>query len=378
MTRSAMLALVRAQTSPWDILVIGGGATGMGIALDASARGYSVLLLERGDFGQGTSSRSTKLIHGGVRYLEQGNIPLVVEALKERGLLSRNAPGFVRNLAFVVPSYEWWEAPFYGAGLKLYELLAGRYGFGAPRILSREETLARLPNIRTDGLRGGVVYFDGQFDDCRLLLALAATAAGHGAALLNYAPVVALLKDARKRIAGVRWRDAETGEEFETRAKAVINAAGPFSDEVRRMADPLAAPLLSLSQGIHLVFDASFLAADSAIMVPHTADGRVMFAIPWLGHTLVGTTDTPVAAPVAEPAAQEREIEFILHTASLYLAKAPSRADALSVFAGLRPLVAAGAPRDTASLARSHMVRAEETGLLTVCGGKWTPYRRMA
>ncbi len=378
MTRTEMFRRLRAHPDPWDVIVVGGGATGAGVAIDAASRGYDVLLLEQNDFGKGTSSRSTKLVHGGVRYLEQGNVSLVMEALKERGLLLRNAPHLVRNLGFVVPNYDWWEAPFYGIGLKLYNLLAGKYGFGASRILSREETLERLPTIKPEGLRGGVIYFDGQFDDSRLLINLVATAYEQGATLLNYAPVTELTKDAEGFVDGVRFRDLETGEDFEARGKAVINATGPFADGLRRKADPTVQPMIAPSQGIHLVFDRSFLSGDSAIMVPHTSDGRVMFAIPWHGHTVVGTTDTPVAEASLEPAALEQEIEFILQTAALYLEKKPTRADVLSVFAGIRPLVRSGEAGNTAALSRDHTIRIENSGLITVCGGKWTTYRHMA
>ena len=367
-----------ARAERWDMIVIGGGATGVGVAIDAATRGYEALLLEQSDFGKGTSSRSTKLVHGGVRYLEQGNVSLVMEALKERGLLLQNAPHLVRNLGFVVPNYDWWEAPFYGIGLKLYNLLAGKYGFGASRILSREETLERLPTIKTEGLRGGVIYFDGQFDDSRLLVNLAATAFEQGATLLNYAPVTGLTRDGEGFVNGVRFRDAETGEEFEARAPVVINATGPFTDAVRRMADAAIEPMIAPSQGIHLVFDGSFLAGDSAIMVPHTSDGRVMFAIPWHGHTVVGTTDTPIPVATLEPAAQDQEVEFVLQTASLYLEKRPSRGDVLSVFAGIRPLVRAGESGNTAALSRDHTIRIENSGMVTICGGKWTTYRHMA
>ena len=360
------------------MIVVGGGATGVGVAIDAASRGYGVLLLEQSDFGKGTSSRSTKLVHGGVRYLEQGNVALVMEALKERGLLLQNAPHLVRNLGFVVPNYDWWEAPFYGIGLKLYNRLAGKYGFGPSRILSREETLERLPTIRTEGLRGGVIYFDGQFDDARLLINLAATAYEQGATLLNYAPVTAIVKDQGGFAGGVKFYDAETGDEFEAEAKVVVNATGPFTDQLRRQADPAARPMIAASQGIHLVFDASFLAGESAIMVPHTSDGRVMFAIPWHGHTVVGTTDTPVSAAALEPVALEQEIEFILQTASLYLEKKPGRGDVLSVFAGIRPLVRSSEAENTASLSRGHTIRIEESGMVTICGGKWTTYRHMA
>jgi glycerol-3-phosphate dehydrogenase len=360
------------------MIIAGGGATGVGIAIDAATRGYDVLLLEQSDFGKGTSSRSTKLVHGGVRYLEQGNLSLVMEALKERGILLQNAPHLVRNLGFVVPTYEWWESPFYGIGLKLYNLLAGKYGFGASRILTKVETLELLPAIETEGLRGGVIYFDGQFDDARLLINLVATACEHGATLLNYVEVAGLTKNADGLVDGVIARDILSGEEFRPQAKVVINATGPFSDTLRQYADPTAEPIMALSQGVHLVFDRSFLAGDSAIMVPHTSDGRVMFAIPWHGHALVGTTDTPISTPTLEPVALEQEIEFILKTASLYFAKKPSADDVLSVFAGIRPLVRSSDAGNTAALSRDHSIRIDSSGMITICGGKWTTYRRMA
>ena len=360
------------------MIIAGGGATGVGIAIDAASRGYDVVLLEQSDFGKGTSSRSTKLVHGGVRYLEQGNISLVMEALKERGLLLQNAPHLVKNLGFVVPNYDWWEAPFYGIGLKMYNLLAGKYGFGASRILSKEETLEKLPTIRTEGLRGGVIYFDGQFDDSRLLTNLVTTAAEQGAALLNYARVTGVTKDAEGFVDGVEVRDELSGEEFGLKSRVVINATGAFVDGLRRASDPNADAMIAPSQGIHLVFDASFIAGDSAIMVPHTSDGRVMFAIPWHGHAVVGTTDTPVAAATLEPVAMEQEIDFILQTAALYLEKKPTRDDVLSVFAGIRPLVRADGAGNTAALSRDHTIRIDNSGLLTICGGKWTTYRRMA
>jgi glycerol-3-phosphate dehydrogenase len=378
MNRQEMYRQFLAWTAPWDMIVVGGGATGVGVALDSATRGYRVLLLEQSDFGKGTSTRSTKLIHGGVRYLERGNISLVMEALKERGLLARNAPRLVHNLAFVVPNYDWWEAPFYGLGLKLYDLLAGKYGFGPSRLLSREETLARLPTLKTEGLRGGIIYYDGQFDDARLLIQLAATAAAEGAVLLNYARVTGLTKSADGFIDGVCFRDLETGEEFTARARVVINATGPFADALRREAGPNSEPMIAPSQGIHLVFDRSFLPGDSAILVPRTRDGRVLFAIPWLGHTLVGTTDTPVVEPVLEPIPTQQEVDFILETASLYLARKPTRADVLSVFAGIRPLVRSAQPGGTAALSRDHTIRIDPSGLITMCGGKWTTYRRMA
>jgi glycerol-3-phosphate dehydrogenase len=385
MTREEQIRRIDGRNEPWDLIVAGGGATGVGVAIDAASRGYAVLLLEQHDFGKGTSSRSTKLVHGGVRYLEQGNLSLVMEALRERGLLAQNAPHLVRNLGFVVPAYDWWESPFYGVGLKLYNLLAGKYGFGPSRILSREETLERLPTINPEGLRGGVIYYDGQFDDARLLIHLVATAWEQGAALLNYAPVIGALKNGDGFVNGVRFRDAETGDEREAMGRVVINATGPFSDAFRALAEPGVEPIVAPSQGVHLVFDGSFLRragreayAASAIMVPHTSDGRVLFAIPWHGHAVVGTTDTPIEKPALEPQAFEREIDFILQTASLYLAKKPTRGDILSVFAGIRPLVKAEGAANTASLSRSHTIRIENSGMITICGGKWTTYRHMA
>jgi len=376
--REEMMSRAVDRREPWDIVIIGGGAVGMGVAVDAASRGYDVLLVEQHDFGKGTSSRSTKLVHGGVRYLEQGAISLVMEALKERGLLRQNAPHLVTDLAFVVPNYVWWEAPFYGIGLKVYDLLAGQYGFGRSELLSKEETLARLPTINTEGLRGGVVYYDGQFDDARLLINLAATAVEQGAIVLNYTPATALTRDADGFINGIVARDLESGREFRALARVVVNATGPLSDRVRRLAHPDAAPLIAPSQGIHLVFDGTFLHGGTAIMVPHTTDGRVMFAIPWHGHTVVGTTDTPIADVALEPRPLDEEIEFILETAGRYLRRPITRADVLSVFVGIRPLVRSGSGANTASLSRDHTIHIDPSGLLTIAGGKWTTYRHMA
>lgn len=377
MTRSDALARLRSRTEPYDLLVIGGGATGASIALDAASRGYSAALIERHDFGEGTSSRSTKLVHGGVRYLEQGNVPLVMEALHERGILKQNAPHLVSELGFIVPNYEWWEAPFYGIGLRLYDLLAGRYGFGASRNLSRDETLSEIPTLKIDGLRGGVVYFDGQFDDARLLIQIVLTAIEQGASAVNHCEAIALSKSSDGFVEGVRVLDRLSGQEFDLQAKAVINATGAFSDRVRQLADPNAAPMIAPSQGVHLVFDKSFLPSESAILVPHTADGRVMFAIPWHGHTLVGTTDTPVDEAPVEPVPFAEEIGFILETAAQYLDHAPARSDILSAWAGIRPLVKAGVG-STAALSRDHSIHIDRNGLLTIAGGKWTTCRKMA
>ncbi len=373
-----MLNRLYSHKAEWDIIIVGGGATGVGVAIDAASRGYDTLLLEGSDFGKGTSSRSTKLVHGGVRYLEQGNVSLVMEALKERGMLRQNAPHLVSDLAFIVPNYDWWEAPFYGLGLKVYNLLSGKYGFGPSKILSREETLRYLPTINQDGLRGGVIYYDGQFDDARLLINMVATAAEQGATLINYARVTGLIKDDEGFVNGVIAQDDEDGEEFTAKAKVVVNATGPFTDGLRKLADPSVKPMISPSQGIHLVFDRSFLPGNAAIMVPHTSDGRVMFAIPWHNHTLVGTTDTAIPEAVLEPSPQENEIEFILKTAAEYLHKAPTRSDVLSVFTGIRPLVKAADSSNTAALSRDHTIQIDNSGLLNITGGKWTTYRHMA
>lgn len=378
MKRIEMLKQARQRTEPWDIVIVGGGATGAGVAVDAATRGYSVLLLEQHDFGKGTSSRSTKLVHGGVRYLEQGNVSLVMEALKERGLLRQNAPHLVSELPFIVPSYAWWEGPFYGIGLKVYQVLSGKYGFGSSELVSKEETLKRLPNVNPEGLAGGVVYYDGQFDDTRLLINLVATAAEQGAILLNYAKVTTLHKGADGIVNGMTWQDVESGESFEVRAKVVVNATGPFTDAVRHMAEPDVNKLIAPSQGAHIVLDRSFLPGTTAIMVPHTSDGRVMFAIPWHGHTLVGTTDTPMKEAPLEPVAMEQEIEFMLETAALYLEKKPTKADILSVFAGIRPLAKSGDGANTAALSRDHTIHIDKSGLLSIAGGKWTTYRNMA
>ncbi len=372
-----MKSRLEARDQPWDVLVIGGGATGVGVAVDAASRGYDVLLLEQSDFGKGTSSRSTKLIHGGVRYLQQGNVPLVMEALRERGVLARNAPHLVHDLEFVVPNYDWWEPPFYGIGLKVYDLLAGKYGFGSSKVLSRRETLERIPNLETDGLRGGVLYHDGQFDDARLLIAMARTASRQGATLLNYAQVTALPRDGGGFLSGAVFEDLESGAVYEARARAIVNATGPFADGVRRLDDPESAPMIVPSQGVHLVLDRAFLPGSSAIMVPRTKDGRVLFAIPWHGKALLGTTDTPIEEPTLEPRPRQEEIDFILDTAAGYLVKDPTEADVKSVFVGIRPLVGSG-DGSTAELSRDHTVSISRSGLITIAGGKWTTYRHMA
>ncbi len=375
-TRDAMIDQLE-DGGTWDVIIIGGGATGLGAAVDAASRGYKTLLLEQSDFAKGTSSRSTKLVHGGVRYLQQGNISLVLEALHERGIMRQNAPHLVHDLAFIVPNYDWWEAPFYGIGLRVYDMLAGKYGFGNSRNLDKEETLARIPTIETDGLRGGVIYFDGQFDDARLALALAQTAASHGAVTLNYMRVTGLAKE-DDLVRRVRACDEESGKEYELSAKVVINATGVFTDDIRRMDESEASPMIQPSQGVHLVLPRSFLPGDSAIMVPHTDDGRVLFAIPWHDRAVVGTTDTPLDAPSLEPRPQEEEIEFLMKHTARYLTTDPTESDVLSIFAGLRPLVRAGDDENTAALSRDHTIAISRSGLVTVTGGKWTTYRRMA
>lgn len=375
--RENILAKLSSKSETWDFIIIGGGATGVGAAIDASARGFKTLLLEQNDFGKGTSSKSTKLIHGGVRYLKQGNISLVLEALKERGLLCQNAPHLVHNVAFVVPNYDWWEGTFYGVGLKLYDLLAGKYGFGDSRLLSQEETLARIPTLETEGLRGGVIYYDGQFDDSRLLINMVQTADELGADIINYVRVNSLLKK-NGYISSVIANDIETGNEYELKAKAVINATGVFSDSIREMDDKNIKPIIAPSQGTHVVLDKSFLPGENAIMVPHTSDGRILFAIPWHDRVIVGTTDNEVEEAALDPIAHEDEIEFLLSTASKYLENDPTRSDILSVFSGLRPLVKQGDEHDTAAISREHVVTISRSGLITIAGGKWTTYRKMA
>ncbi len=373
MTREDMVQRIDDKSESWDFIIIGGGATGVGCAIEAASRGYHVLLLEQ----DGTSSRSTKLVHGGVRYLKQGNVSLVLEALKERGILHKNAPHLVHNLPFIVPNYDWWEGPFYGIGLKLYDMLAGKEGFGDSRVLSKDETITHIPTIETMGLRGGVIYYDGQFDDARLVINMVQTAAEQGATLINYMRVSKLQKKANC-ISGLIAHDLENDKEYQLSARVVINATGVFSDQIIRLDDTIEDKLISPSQGIHIVLDKSFLPGDSAIMIPETDDGRVLFAIPWHDRVIVGTTDTPVDEAVLEPVPLPSEIEFLLSHAARYLLKDPSSADVLSVFAGLRPLVASGNVTDTATLSRDHTIHISPSGLVTITGGKWTTYRKMA
>lgn len=377
MSRSHFIQQLADSERQWDVIVIGGGATGLGTAVESAGRGYRTLLLERDDFASGTSSRSTKIIHGGVRYLQQGNFALVVEALRERGHLLQNAPHLVHDLPFIVPLYDWWEGPFYGAGLTLYDLLAGRMGLAPSRHLSIAETVAALPAISPEGLRGGILYHDGQFDDARLAICLARTLVDLGGTALNYCDITSLLKTGGIAT-GVEVHDRESGILYQLKSKVVINATGVFIDSIRRLDDPAAAAVIAPSQGIHLVLERSFLPGNSAIMVPHTDDGRVLFAIPWLGRVLVGTTDTAVTEITAEPCPAVDEIEFLLEHIGRYLVTRPGRKDILSVFAGLRPLVTAKHGGLTSSLSREHQVLVSHSGLVTVAGGKWTTYRQMA
>jgi glycerol-3-phosphate dehydrogenase len=368
-----------------DLIVIGGGASGLGVALDARLRGLSVLLLESHDFAGGTSSRATKLVHGGVRYLAQGNIGLVREALHERRALLNNAPHLAQPLAFVMPAYKPWEVPFYGTGLKIYDALAGSASLGRTEWLGRARTRARLPGLNDAGLFGGVKYWDGQFDDARLALTLARTAAAQGALVLNYCPVVDVLHE-NGRVSGVRWRDAlsDAGREGTVRARCVINATGVWVDALRRLDDAArgqeTTPMVAPSQGVHLVVDRSFMPSEDALLVPRTRDGRVLFAVPWLGHLILGTTDTPRDAVAREPRALPEEAAFILNESAHVLARAPRIEDVRSVWVGLRPLVRPAHEDEggTKTISREHTVLVSPSGLVTVTGGKWTTYRSMA
>ncbi len=377
MQREPMLERLRSG-EVFEVLVVGGGATGLGAAVEAATRGYRVALIEQNDFAKGTSSRATKLVHGGVRYLKQGNLPLVRTALRERGHLLRNAPHLTRNLAFVIPNYTWWEGAFYGIGLKTYDRMAGALSLGRSQLLSRDETRALLPTVEPRGLKSGVLYHDGQFDDARLAINLAQTAAGHGAVVVNYCGSTGFVKAAGGRIAGVAVRDHETGAEFTVRASVVINATGVFVDSLRKADESAAPPLVTVSQGIHIVLPKAFLPGDAALMIPKTADGRVLFALPWHDCVVVGTTDTPVSRATLEPRALDEERAFVMEHARKYLERDPADSDVLSVFAGLRPLVRRLDGRGkTAALSRDHTIVVSASGLVTITGGKWTTYRKM-
>jgi glycerol-3-phosphate dehydrogenase len=376
-SREEFIKKIDAQTT-WDVIVIGGGATGLGIAVDSASRGYSTLLLEQADFAKGTSSRSTKLVHGGVRYLAKGDIRLVYNALDERAIMLKNASHLVKAQSFIIPCYNWLSTIKYFVGLKLYDWLAGRYSFGKSTLFTRTKVVSLLPNINAVGLTAGVEYFDGQFDDARLAINLAQTSAAKGGVLINYCKVTGLQKD-KGKITGVVATDLETNKKYELSAKVVINATGIFVDEILKLDEPGRNPLVRPSQGIHLVLKKSFLESSNAILIPETKDGRVLFAVPWHNHVLVGTTDTPLSASSIEPVALEDEIEFILETVKMYFSVIPSRKDVLSVFAGLRPLAANNKnTNSTKEISRDHKLLVSSSGLVTITGGKWTTYRKMA
>lgn len=375
MNRTELLNQARAAGT-WDIVIIGGGATGLGSAVDAAARGYRTLLIEAADFAKGTSSRSTKLVHGGVRYLAQGNIALVRDALHERGLMQQNAPQLVHALPFVIPAYNWWDQPFYGAGLISYDLLAGKLSLGRSWPISRNEAIKRVPTLEPQRLKGGVLYYDGQFDDSRYAVALLRTFLNLGGVALNYTKAVGFTHTG-ERISGVVAQDVETGDEFTALAKVVVNATGVYVDAVRSMDEPQAKPILSPSQGVHIVLERSFLPGDTGLMIPRTDDGRVLFAIPWHDRVVIGTTDTPIHETAIEPRALPEEIEFLVNHAARYLTRDPVHSDVLSIYAGLRPLVKAGTGNNTAALSRDHTLLVSRSGLITVTGGKWTTYRHM-
>jgi glycerol-3-phosphate dehydrogenase len=376
--REKLIEAINNPDTEWDVIVVGGGATGLGTALDASSRGFKTLLLEQADFAKGTSSRSTKLVHGGVRYLAQGNISLVKEALYERGLLLKNAAHLVKNESLIIPNYQWWTGAYYTIGLKLYDLLSGRLSFGKSSHISKEETEQRLPGINLKNLRGGVVFHDGQFDDSRLAINLAQSGLEQGATILNYFKVIDLLKTNNK-ISGVIVKDKETCVIYHIKGKVVINATGVFVDDLLQKDEPHKKPLVKSSQGIHIVVDKLFMPGEDALMIPKTDDGRVLFVLPWHGKLLIGTTDTPLNEHSLEPVALEEEIGFVMRNVNKYLTRPLHRKDIRSIFAGLRPLAA---PQEgsvsTKEISRSHKLIVSASGLVTITGGKWTTYRRMA
>ena len=361
----------------WDIVIIGGGASGLGIALDASKRGYKTLLLEKYDFGKGTSSRSTKLIHGGVRYLQNGDITLVIESLKERGILKRNAPHLVQDLSFVIPTYDWWASPFYGIGMKIYDMMAGKLGLGKSEIISKQETEKLIPNVNKKGLRGGVIYHDGQFDDSRMAITLALSADSKKTALLNYCNVEGLIKKDGE-IKGLNFTDSINSKKYQIKSKVVINATGVFAEEIIRMDQPKIEKMIQPSQGVHIVLERRFLKSKHAILIPQTSDGRVLFAVPWKNYVVVGTTDTQVKKASEEPKALKEEVDFILKNAGKYMSVKPKKDDIKSVFAGLRPLAATSNKQSTKEVSRSHKIDISPSGLISVLGGKWTTYRKIA
>ena len=376
MNRDVAIQAISDRSTVWDCLVIGGGATGLGAALEAASRGYRTLLVEKTDFAKGTSSRATKLVHGGVRYLEQGDIALVREALHERGLLLRNASHLAHPLKFVIPAYHYWQLPFYGFGLKLYDALSGKLSLGKSEVFGPSKTVEYLPNVETKDLKGGILYLDGQFDDARLAVSLLRSIDDAGGIAANYMEVVQLTKDGG-RITGAVIRDRETEQEHTVRAKGVVNATGIFTDLVRKLDDPEGQKIVAVAQGSHLVLPKEFLQSKAALMVPKTSDGRVLFAIPWHDRLIIGTTDFGVPKPIEEPRIQDHEINFILSEAARYMAKDPTESDVLACYSGLRPLVKATQEQKTATLSRSHTVVVSSSGLVTITGGKWTTYRHM-
>lgn len=379
MNRNQLLSRLDQQDKVWDVVVIGGGATGLGCAVDAAARGYDVALFEREDFAKCTSSRSTKLVHGGVRYLQKLEVDLVREALHERGLMKQNAPHLVKDQAFVISNYSYWDNFLYFCGLLFYDILSFGFGYGRSRFISAKKVLEYLPTSEVKGLKGGVVYHDGQFDDSRMAINLAQTATEQGAMVANYTAVERVLHDERGKACGVEVKDLLSGESYTVKARAVINAAGIFVDEVMQMDEPKMPKMVVPSQGVHLVLDMKFLQSDYAIMVPKTSDGRVLFAVPWHDKVVVGTTDIQRPVAESEPKPLDEEIDFILGTAGLYMNPAPTRKDIMSVFAGQRPLAAPKKEgKSSKEVSRSHKIIVSEHDLITITGGKWTSYRRMA
>lgn len=378
MIREKMLLDIESQKEGWDLIIIGGGATGIGAAIEAKTRGLKTLLLEQFDFAKGTSSRSTKLVHGGVRYLAQGNVALVKEALRERGRMKKNAPHLVKDQSFIIPNYTWWGVPFYTIGLVMYDMLAGRLSLGRSKPFSKEKTLKKIPTLISEKLYGGVIYHDGQFDDSRMAINMVQTFVEKGGTALNYMKVTHLSKESGK-VNGVKVTDQESGKIYSIKAKAVLNATGVFVDDVLKMDDPNARELVRVSQGVHLVIDREFVPGDYAIMIPKTSDGRVLFAVPWHNKVVVGTTDIQKKVAEIEPRPLDQEIDFILETAGRFLVKPPTRADVKSVFAGLRPLAAPkGEGKSTKEISRGHIIEVSDSGLVTITGGKWTTYRQMA
>lgn len=361
----------------FDIIIIGGGATGLGCAVDAAKRGFKTLLLEKNDFAKGTSSRSTKLVHGGVRYLAQGNIRLVREALYERGRLLKNAPHLCHKLSFVVPSYKWWHKWFYGIGLWVYEFLSGKLSLGKTKLLTTKQTLKYLPDLLVHNINGGILYFDGQFDDSRLAVNLAQTAVELGATVINYCGVTGFIKNGLA-ITGVIAKDELSGNGIEVKAKVVINATGVFADQILQLAEGHSEITIAPSQGIHLVIDKHHFKGKAGMMLPKTDDGRVLFFIPWEGKVLLGTTDTPIEHISDEPRPLKEEIDFIISHFNRFSASNIHYSDIKSVFVGLRPLAKVGNIKKTSVMPRDHVIKVLPSGLVHVTGGKWTTYRSMA